>query len=295
MYLTLPISARDTRYQSAVRIQEQPQIYLPRFSWIWDRRREATAGSPVVYGEEIKVDWSRRSAACYLVSFAISMYILATDNQFCGERFCFVLNRARPLLPLESMFFETARAGKGFFHAIFQVFTRLIFPSTCDRNLYQIRWSDDSDLWHWERWWCQSSKRRGRSGKKVQKTVVRVCLSTMCRCLLRRQVVVNIVLEYRPYSSTFNLMADLHNQMGNHQDQVKVLIEKTASSLDDTALKILFVSVQQNNIDLCVQSAIDLYVMFSLFEIWQWLFSAWLTRLTSIVLSVLIIGIQMTV
>ena len=78
---------------------------------------------------------------------------------------------------------------------------------------------------------------------------------------------VNIVLEYRPYSSTFNLMADLHNQMGNHQDQVKVLIEKTASSLDDTALKILFVSVQQNNIDLCVQSAIDLYVMLSLFEI----------------------------
>ena len=33
--------------------------------------------------------------------------------QFCGERFCFVLNNARPLLPLETAFFETARAGKG--------------------------------------------------------------------------------------------------------------------------------------------------------------------------------------
>ena len=70
--LTLPISARDTRYQSAVRIQEQPWIYLPRFSWIRVGRRKATAGSPVIYGEESKVDWSRRSAARYLVSSAIS-------------------------------------------------------------------------------------------------------------------------------------------------------------------------------------------------------------------------------
>ena len=61
----------------------------------------------------------------------------------------------------------------------------------------------------------------------------------------------------------FNPLADLHNETGNHQDQVKVLIEKTASSLDDAALKLLFVSVQQNNIDLCVQYAINAYVMFS--------------------------------
>ena len=60
-------------------------------------------------------------------------------------------------------------------------------------------------------------------------------------------------------------MADLHNETGNHQDQVKVLIEKTTSSLDDAALKILFVSVQQNNIDLCVRYAINSYVMFFLF------------------------------
>ena len=43
---------------------------------------------------------------------------------------------------------------------------------------------------------------------------------------------------------------------------MKVLIEKTASSLDDTALKMLFVSVQQNNIELCIRYAIDEYVMF---------------------------------
>ena len=64
----------------------------------------------------------------------------------------------------------------------------------------------------------------------------------------------------------FNPMADLHTlETGKHQDQVKVLIERTASSLDNTALKMLFVSVQQNNIELCVQYAINSYVMLSLF------------------------------
>ena len=41
---------------------------------------------------------------------------------------------------------------------------------------------------------------------------------------------------------------------------MKVLIEKTASSLDDTALKTLFVSVQRNNIEICIKFAVDLYV-----------------------------------
>ena len=52
-------------------------------------------------------------------------------------------------------------------------------------------------------------------------------------------------------------MLNLHTpDTGKHQDQVKVLIESTASSFDDTALKMLFVSVQQNNIELCIQYAI---------------------------------------
>ena len=46
-------------------------------------------------------------------------------------------------------------------------------------------------------------------------------------------------------------------ETGKHEDQVKVLIEKTASSLDDTALRMLFVSVQQNNIELCIRCAIE--------------------------------------
>ena len=142
---------------------------------------------------------------------------------------------------------------------------RLTLYSTCNCNLHQIRWSDDSDLWHLSRWRGQSSKCGGTSGKKVQKTIVRVYLSTTCRCLLRRQVLDPLAPRHGLYGSAFNPMADLHSETGNHQDQVKVLIEKTASSLDDTALKMLFVSVQQNNIDLCVRYAINGYVMLSLF------------------------------
>ena len=113
--LTLPILARDTWYQSAICIQQQSRFYFPWFSWIWDGRRDTIAGSPVVYEEESDVEGSRWSAACYLVSFVISAYTLATDVQFCGKRFCFVLNNARPLLPLEITFFETARAGNGLY------------------------------------------------------------------------------------------------------------------------------------------------------------------------------------
>ena len=51
-----------------------------------------------------------------------------------------------------------------------------------------------------------------------------------------------------------------------HQDQVKVLIERTASSLDDTALKMLFVSVQQNSIELCIQYTINEYVISHIVE-----------------------------
>ena len=76
--------------------------------------------------------------AIWLVS--LSRYILATDDQSCGERFCFVLNNARPLLPLETAFFETARAGNGFYHPIIQVrIPNLTFYSTCHRDLHQIR------------------------------------------------------------------------------------------------------------------------------------------------------------
>jgi len=52
----------------------------------------------------------------------------------------------------------------------------------------------------------------------------------------------------------------MHDDDGTHQDQVKVLIDKTADSLDNLALKMLFVSIQQNNLNLSIRYAINLWV-----------------------------------
>jgi len=44
---------------------------------------------------------------------------------------------------------------------------------------------------------------------------------------------------------------------GNHQEQVGELIKQTAASIDDLALKMLFVTVQQNNLEVCIEYAIN--------------------------------------
>ena len=53
-----------------------------------------------------------------------------------------------------------------------------------------------------------------------------------------------------------NKGTELQDDSGNHQEQVKELIQKTATSLDNLALKMLLVSVQQNNLELCIRYAI---------------------------------------
>ena len=50
--------------------------------------------------------------------------------------------------------------------------------------------------------------------------------------------------------------AALDNDEGDHQEQMKELIKQTASSIDDLALKMLFVTVQQNNLEVCMQYAV---------------------------------------
>jgi hypothetical protein len=70
-----------------------------------------------------------------------------------------------------------------------------------------------------------------------------VCFEGKCCSISRPSV------DQTASRSTFNPYVDLQaEETNNHQEQVKALIEKTASSLDDTALKMMFVSVQQNNI-----------------------------------------------
>ena len=75
-----------------------------------------------------------------------------------------------------------------------------------------------------------------------------VCFEGKCWLILYQSV---DWFNVQPYAA-------LHSsEIGKHQDQVKVLIEKTASSLDDAALKMLFVSVQQNNIEICIKCAVN--------------------------------------
>ena len=54
-----------------------------------------------------------------------------------------------------------------------------------------------------------------------------------------------------------DLISEMQKDNGNHQDQVKELTEKTADSLDNLTLKILYVSVQQNNLELCLRYAVE--------------------------------------
>ena len=52
----------------------------------------------------------------------------------------------------------------------------------------------------------------------------------------------------------------LHEDEGDHQKQVGELIKQTAVSVDDLALKMLFVTIQQNNLEACIEYAVNPYV-----------------------------------
>jgi len=52
----------------------------------------------------------------------------------------------------------------------------------------------------------------------------------------------------------------IHEDEGNHQEQVGELIKQTAASIDSLALKMLFVTVQQNNLEVCIEYAVNEYV-----------------------------------
>jgi len=51
----------------------------------------------------------------------------------------------------------------------------------------------------------------------------------------------------------------IHEDKGNHQEQVGELIKQTVASIDDLALKMLFVTVQQNNLEVCIEHAVNPY------------------------------------
>jgi len=55
----------------------------------------------------------------------------------------------------------------------------------------------------------------------------------------------------------------IHEDEGNHQEQVGELIKQTAASIDDLALKMLFVTVQQNNLEVCIEYVVNKSVVHS--------------------------------
>ena len=55
----------------------------------------------------------------------------------------------------------------------------------------------------------------------------------------------------------------LHENEGNHQEQIGELIKQTAASIDNLALKMLFVTVQQNNLEVCIRCAANKSVFHS--------------------------------
>ncbi|KIJ95209.1 hypothetical protein K443DRAFT_683206 [Laccaria amethystina LaAM-08-1] len=139
------------------------------------------------------------------------------NEQLHAIWFCFVLNASRPLLELEQKFFNEQRAGNVPVIAVFTKFDDLV-AQLYDRDREEESRTDAS---------------------KVVKEKFEMPLENS-----------------RDRPKAYVCFEALDDSEGDHQEQVKGLIEKTAASLDDLALKMLFVSVQRNNLELCIKYAI---------------------------------------
>jgi len=66
--------------------------------------------------------------------------------------------------------------------------------------------------------------------------------------------------SYKFHPRAFVCIEAVHKDEGNHQEQVGELIKQTAASIDNLALKMLFVTVQQNNLEVCIKYAVNGYI-----------------------------------
>ncbi|KAH9061743.1 hypothetical protein EDB83DRAFT_2315529 [Lactarius deliciosus] len=145
------------------------------------------------------------------------------DDQLHAIWFCFIPNKARFLLDLEKRFFNEQRAGNIPVIAIFTKFDHLI------SQVYNADREEDENR---------------EVAERTLKDSLRAPLFEY-----NFPPRADVCLE-GAFLVCFRLFVDMHDDDANHQEQVKELIEKTAESLDDLALKILFVSLQQNNLEL---------------------------------------------
>ncbi|KAG6895739.1 hypothetical protein C0992_012908 [Termitomyces sp. T32_za158] len=140
-----------------------------------------------------------------------------TNEQLHAIWFCFTPDRARFLLELEKRFFNEKRSGNIPVIAIFTKFDDLI-TQVYDDHLDE------------------------RKNRERAETLLKDLQAPLFK------------LEYPPKTSV--CVEDLHHDNGTHQEQVKLLIRKTAASLD-LALRMLFISLQQNNLQLCIEYAVE--------------------------------------
>lgn len=144
------------------------------------------------------------------------------DDQLHVIWFCFTLgNKARLFLDLERQFFNIQHSGNVPVIAIYTKFDDLV------SQMYMENKSDgfvaarsNAELW---------------LAKKLQEPL--------------------FASKFPPKADV--CLEEMDDDEGNHQEQVKLLIDKTASSLDSSALKMLFVSNLENNLEVCVKSAIQ--------------------------------------
>ncbi|KAG6912425.1 hypothetical protein DXG01_014689, partial [Tephrocybe rancida] len=130
--------------------------------------------------------------------------------------FCLKLDKARFMLDLEKKFFSEDRSGNAPVIAILTKFDDLI------SQVYDISLDYNTN----------------RENAEMERKKLEASL-----------------FSYKSPPKAGVYVEDMHNDNGKHQEQVKVLIEKTAESLDDLSLKMLFVSIQQNNLELCIECA----------------------------------------
>ncbi|KAK7448833.1 hypothetical protein VKT23_013562 [Stygiomarasmius scandens] len=149
------------------------------------------------------------------------------DDQLHAIWFCVVTDSSRPLLELEQRFFNEKRYGDVPVIAILTKF---------DDFMIQV---------------AGKLKRHEREGKALRE--------------LEEKFEIPLKGFQFPPKAMLHLKG-MQKDNGGHQEQVKELIEKTADSLHDPALKLLFVSIQQNNMELCIKYAIK-YNRISRFEI----------------------------
>ncbi|PPQ89285.1 hypothetical protein CVT25_000877, partial [Psilocybe cyanescens] len=164
--------------------------------------------------------------------------------------FCFVPNKSRPLLELEERFFNEQRAGNA---PVIAIFTKL----------------DDLIIQVFKRGSSREQNRQSalnvlkdkfeeplRGYKYPPKAYLHLEKMQVDEGKHQDQVKELIKKTADSLDNLALQMLFVSVQSSKHQDQVKELIKKTADSLDNLALQMLFVSVQSSNLELCIEYAI---------------------------------------